>query len=466
MGQSGKRSGIPRREFLGGFAAAAASVSFLPRHLLGGETATPPPSAKVNLAKIGCGGMGGGDLNAVAGCGANIVALCDVDENTLNGAAKRFATAKTYVDFRKMFDEMEKDIDAVVVSTADVSHAIASMAAVKRGKGVYCQKPLTRTVKEARLLTEAAREHKVATQMGNQGHSGGGLEPTAEYIRSGAIGPIREVHTWSDRPKGWWPQGVALPTYTDPIPKNLHWDLWLGPMPERGFIEKFREGPFKDKRVYHPSNWRGWWDFGAGAMGDMACHNMDPAFCVLDLGAPTWVKATCSEFNHVSFPAWSVIEWEFPAKGDRPAVRLFWHDGGKMPPRPPEMEQGRNMGDNGCMFIGEKGAMIGGGWAGAGRIIPESRMKETPAPPRTLPRPARRPSEHYQQWLDACKDPKITPGSHFGYSGPMTEAILLGNVALWYPGEELRWDAEKLAFTNKPEANRLLHYEPRKGWEL
>ena len=223
-----------------------------------------------------------------------------------------------------------------------------------------------------------------------------------------------------------------------------------------------REGPFKGQVLYHPANWRGWWDFGAGALGDMACHNMDPAFWVLDLGAPTWVKAQCAPFDRASFPAWSVIEWEFPAKGDRPAVRVFWHDGGKLPPRPPELEPDGKMGSNGCLFVGEKGKMMGGGWADFCRLIPESRRKEFPAPPRTLPRSI----GHYKEWVEACKGAQIVPGSNFEYSGPMTEAILLGNIAVRFADQELRWDAEKLAFTNNAEATALLHYEPRKGWEL
>lgn len=461
MSQCGKRSGISRRKFLGGAAVAAAGITVLPRHVLGGEGNTPP-SNTLNVAKIGCGGMGGADLNKVVECGANIVGLCDVDEGVLNGVSGKLPRAKRYRDFRKMLDEMEKDIDAVVVSTPDVTHAVASMWAIKRGKHVYCQKPLTRTVKEARLLTEAARKHKVATQMGNQGHGGGGLPATTEFVRAGVIGAIKEVHIWSDRPRNWWPQPVSRPAYSDPVPKRLDWDLWLGPMPKRPFVDKWREGPSKGKPVYHHHNWRGWWDFGAGALGDMACHNMDPAFFALDLGAPTWVRATCPEFDRASFPAWSVIEWAFPAKGNRPAVRVFWHDGGKRPPRPEELEQDRNMGDNGCLFIGEKGKMMGGGWAGFCRILPESRMKETKAPPRTLPRSI----GHYKEWVEASKGAKIIPGSNFGYSGPMTEAILLGNIAVCYPGQKLLWDARKLVFTNNAEANGLLHYECRKGWEL
>jgi len=336
------------------------------------------------------------------------------------------------------------------------------MWAVKRGKHVYCQKPLTRTVKEARLLTEAARKHGVVTQMGNQGHGGGGLPATAEFVRAGVIGTVREVHVWSDRPKNWWPQPCKSPAYSDPVPKPFRWDLWLGPMAERPYVEKWREGQFKDKPVYHRHNWRGWWDFGAGALGDMACHNMDPAFFVLDLGAPTWVRASCKPFPRESFPGDSVIEWAFPAKGDRPAVQVFWHDGAERPERPKELEEGRSLGDNGCLFVGDKGKMLGGGWAEFCRIIPEARMRETQAPPKTLPRSM----GHYKEWVEASKGAKLTPGSNFGYSGPMTEAILLGNIALQFAGQKLLWDAEKLAFTNSSEANTLLHYECRKGWEL
>jgi predicted dehydrogenase len=446
-----------RREFLAA-TAAATIITVLPSRLLGADA----PSNTLNVAKIGCGGMGGGDLDKVAECGANIVALCDVDTNELNGPRQRFPNAKCYQDFRKMFDEMPKDIDAAVVSTADVTHAIASMWAMERGKHVYCQKPLTRTVKEARLITEAASKHKVVTQMGNQGHGGGGLPATAEYIRAGAIGTVREVHVWSDRPRGWWPQPVSRPKYTDPIPKNLNWDLWLGPMPNRPFVATWREGPDKGKPVYHRHNWRGWFDFGAGAVGDMACHNMDPAFFCLELGAPTSVKATCPPFDKESFPAWAIMEWVFPATDKRPAVRVFWYEGGKLPGRPEELEPDRKMGDNGCLFIGDKGKMMGGGWADFCRIIPEAKMKEFPRPPETLPRSI----GHYKEWVEAAKGAKIVPGSNFAYSGPMTEAILLGNIAVRYPGEELKWDAKGLRFTNKRAANRLLHYKPRKGWEL
>ena len=460
MGHVDGRKRLSRRNFLGGTLAAGGLV-VLPRRLLGGEGNTPP-SNQLNVAKIGCGGMGSADLRKVVECGAHIVALCDVDDRVLDGVCGKFPKAGRFHDFRQMFDKMEKDIDAAVVSTADVTHAAASMWAVKRGKHVYCQKPLTRTVKEARLLTEAAGKHKVVTQMGNQGHGGGGLPATAEFIRAGVIGTVSEVHVWSDRPRNWWPQPCQRPAYSDPAPKQLHWDLWLGPMPARPYVERWRDGQFKGKPVYHRHNWRGWWDFGAGALGDMACHNMDPAFFALDLGAPEWVRAECSPCTRESFPADSVIEWGFPAKGDRAAVRVFWHDGTKRPERPEELEADRKLGDNGCLFIGDKGKMMGGGWADFCRVIPESKMREIKAPPRTLPRSI----GHYKEWVEASKGAKIAPGSNFGYSGPMTEAILLGNIAVQFAGQKLLWDAEKLAFTNNAEANRLLHYECRKGWEL
>ena len=448
---------LTRRTFLGATAAAAA-FTLVPRAALGGPRRIPP-SEKMNIAGIGVGGMGASNLKNLET--ENIVALCDVDHGYAAKTFKRYPNARTYKDYRVLLDK-QKDIDGVLVATPDHTHAVISMAAMKAGKHVYCQKPLTRTVREARLLTEAARKHKVVTQMGNQGHGGEGLRATAEYVRAGAIGTIKEVHVWSDRPINWWPQGYDRPAYTDPVPKHLDWNLWLGPAPECPFVDKWRDGPAKGKAVYHPANWRGWWDFGAGALGDMACHNMDPAFYVLDLGAPTSVKAECPESRPLTFPEWSVIEWAFPAKGDRPAVRVFWHDGGKQPPRPEELEADRKMEDNGCLFIGDKGKMMGGGWAGFCRILPESKMKETPAPPKTLPRSI----GHYQEWVEAARGAKIVPGSNFDYSGPMTEAILLGNIALRYPGKTLQWDAAKMAFTNNAEATKLVHYEYRKGWTL
>ena len=452
------RKRLSRRQFMGA-AAAATTATIIPSYVLGAKAAgkTPgPPSDTVNVAQIGCGGQGANDCRFAQQAGGRIIALCEVDARRGRGLLRGYPKAKKYRDFRRLFDEMGKDIDAVVVSTPDHVHARISLQAMAMGKGVYCQKPLTRTVQEARQITEAAAKHKVATQMGNQGHSRGGNEATAEYVRAGAIGAVREVHVWTDRPVKWWPQGMGLPAGKPPVPPTLAWDLWLGVAPYR---------------PYHPSYlpfvWRGWVGSGTGALGDIACHSMDSPFVVLGLTAPTSVKAACSPFNGVSFPNWSIIEYQFPAVGDRAAVKLVWYDGGKKPPRPQELENQRKLGGSGVLYVGDKGKMLGAGGGCVCRILPEKKMKDFPVPKRTL----RRPGGHYADWIAACKGEKrdgrtIVPGSHFGYAGPLTEAVLLGNVALYYPGRELKWDPAKMTFTNKIEADRHLKSEYRKGWTL
>jgi predicted dehydrogenase len=400
--------------------------------------------------------MGKGDLNEMVKLGCDVVALCDVDDGQAADAFKQFPDVKKYRDFRKMYDEMAHSIDAVVVSTPDHTHAVASMMAMKLGKHVYCQKPLTRTVMEARAMAEAAHSYRVVTQMGNQGHGGAELRATAEYIRAGAIGAVREVHVWSDRPGNFWKQATGLPTDTRPAPSGLDWDAWLGPRAERDYSPD-----------YLPFRWRGWWDFGTGALGDMACHNMDPAFFALGLKQPVSIKATSPQFSDAGYPDWSVIEWQFPAEGGRPAVKLFWYDGGKTPERPAELEADRKMGDNGILFIGDEGKMLGGGWASACRIIPEAKMRGFPVPERTLPRSI----GHYKEWVEASKGTvidgkRVTCGSNFDYAGAMTETILLGDIALRHAGQTLQWDGAAKKFSNVPGANDLLHYEYRKGWSL
>ncbi len=449
---TGRTGGIRRRAFLGG-ALAAATFTIVPRRVLGGSGQVPP-SERLNVAKVGCGGMGHSDLRTVSRLGCNIVAMCDVDERHAAKAYGEFPDPPKYRDFRVMLEELDDSIDAVVVSTPDHTHAVASMMAIRMGKHVYCQKPLTRTVHEARALTEAAREHGVVTQMGNQGHGGEALRRTAEYIRAGAIGTVSEVHVWTDRPV--WKQNAGRPQDTPQVPATLDWDLWLGPAPDRPYHS-----------AYLPFSWRGWWDFGTGALGDMACHNMDPAFYVFNLKYPASVTAECPAFSKESFPQWSVIEWEFPAEGDRPALKLVWHDGKRLPPRPEELEPGRGLGDNGILFVGDRGKMLGGGWAGGCRIIPEAKMREFPPPEKTLPRSI----GHYDEWVEACKGSlhdgrRIVTASDFDYAGPMTETILLGNVALRFRGQKLAWDGEGKEFAEPAEANRLLHYEYRKGWTL
>jgi predicted dehydrogenase len=315
-------SKISRRDFMGSTAAAMA-FTIIPSHVL-----AQPPSEKLNVAAIGSGGMGSGNTNACAAAGANIVALCDVDWDRASGTFKRFPKAKAYKDFRKMLDN-EKSIEAVIVATPDHFHTVAAMAAMRRGKHVYVQKPLTRLVSEARALTEAARKYKVVTQMGNQGHSGDGVRDICEWIWSGVIGEVTEVHAWTNRPV--WPQGIGRPQEVHDIPDTLDWDLWLGPAPERPY-----------NKCYLPFNWRGWWDFGGGALADMACHVLDPVFWALKLKYPTSVEASCTPVNDETFPLASIVHYEFPERGlGFPAVKVHWYDGGLKPERPAELESGQ-----------------------------------------------------------------------------------------------------------------------------
>ncbi|MHC4475408.1 MAG: Gfo/Idh/MocA family protein [Planctomycetota bacterium] len=435
---------ITRRDFVRG-AASAAVFTIVPRHVLGGPSHTPP-SEKLNMACIGVGGRGAGVVGGVAS--QNIVALCDVDAERAAETFKRYPNVKRYRDFRKMLDKEDKNIDAVTVATPDHVHAVASTTAIKMGKHVYCEKPLTHSIYEARKLAEAAREAKVATQMGNQGQASEGNRLVSEYIWDGAIGPVREVHVWTNRPI--WPQGMDRPDGTPPIPDTLDWDMWLGPAPERPY-----------NPAYLPFVWRGWWDFGTGALGDIACHRFDPIFRALKLGHPTSVEATSTLVNKETFPVASIIRYEFPARGDMPPVKLIWYDGGLKPARPDELEAGRKLGSGGILFVGDKGKLLNE------RLIPESRMTEYGKPPQLLPRSP----GHFEEWIDACKGGKPA-GANFDFAGPMTEVVLLGNVALRPELREelartkLHWDGENMKFTNMPEANDYLRRQYREGWVL
>jgi len=433
-------------------AATVAVFTIVPRHVLGGLNNTPP-SENLSIAGIGVGGRGADVLRGVES--QNIVALCDVDWSRAAATFRRYPNAKQYHDFRRMLDEEESNIDAITVATPDHIHAVASMAAIKRGKHVYCEKPLTHSVYEARTLAEAAREHKVATQMGNQGQASEETRLMCEYIWDGAIGPVREVHVWTDRPlRGlhnvYWPQGVDRPEDTPPVPEGLDWDLWLGPAPYRPYHP-----------AYVPFKWRGWWDFGTGALGDIGCHRIDPVFRALNLGHPTSVQATSTLVNTETYPVASMVHYQFPARGDMPPVKLTWYDGGLRPPRPAELDQGEQMGTNGILFVGDKGKML------EHRLIPESRGKEYGKPPQVLPRSP----GHFVEWIEACKGGKPA-GSNFDHAGPLAEVVLLGNVALrpelreTLTRTELLWDGPSMKFTNVPEANEFLHREYREGWTL
>ncbi|HUG67129.1 MAG TPA: Gfo/Idh/MocA family oxidoreductase [Pirellulaceae bacterium] len=440
-----------RRQFLSSAVAAAATVTIVPAYCLGKSDKRSAPSDTLYFAKVGCGGMGGGDFKSVVAAGALPSALCDVDSQRAAGTVNHETAAnlKLYSDFRNMFDEEAKNFDAVVVSTPDHMHAPVSLAAMQLGKHVYCQKPLARTINECYAMRDAAKKYGVVTQMGNQGHSGGGLESTIECIKSGVIGTVKEVHVWTDRAQNWWPQGekVSLPKEKAVVPTHIDWNAFLGVAPEIPYSSNI-----------HPFKWRGYLDFGCGAIGDMACHNMDPAFMALDLDQPTYVKTECSEFNKVSFPTWSIVEWGFPAKGNRPAVKVFWYDGGKKPERPADMPADMELGGNGCLFIGDKGKMLGGSHAGFCQPFD----KDYERPQRTLPR-----SEgHYKEWVMACKGENInrgTTGTNFGYSGPMTATISMGVVGMYYPGETLEWDRDKLEF-KKDDANQYLQRAYRKEY--
>ncbi|MHC4132408.1 MAG: Gfo/Idh/MocA family protein [Planctomycetota bacterium] len=462
---------ISRRDFLGA-AAVATAFTIVPRHVLGGAGYTPP-SEKLNVAGVGVGGMGAGNIVEIAGMeldeenetltkkrdGENIVALCDVDTEFASKIFNAFPDAKKYTDFRKML-EKQKDIDAVVIATPDHTHAVIAMMAMKMGKHVYCQKPLTRTVYEARMLTETARKHKVATQMGNQGNSGEGVRLICEWIWDGAIGPVHEVHSWTNRPV--WPQGIPRPQDEHPVPSSLDWDLWLGPAPVRPYHP-----------TYHPFSWRAWWDFGTGALGDMACHILDPVFSALKLKYPTSVQGSCSTYvalgkmwekeeNKESFPRASVVHYHFPAREGMPPLKLHWYDGGIIPEIPEEFEIKRKLPESGSIFVGEKGLLLSRTYGESPRIVPETKMREYQRPPKTLERVE---GSHEQNWIRACKGGKPA-GSNFDYSGPMTETVVMGNLAIRYPQKKLEWDGEKMEFTNFPEANQFANPPMRDGWSL
>ena len=450
---------ITRRDFMGSAAAAAMAFTIVPRHVLGGPGHTPP-SEKLNIAGVGVGGQGNHDLSQVDSEN-NIVALCDVDEARAAEMFNRHPRARKYRDFRKML-EKEKNIEAVVVAIPDHAHAVAAMTALKMGKHVFCEKPLTHTIYEARMVTKAAREAKVATQMGNQGQAFEGPRLLCEWIWDGAIGPVREVHVWTYRPAGMWPQGVNRPKDTPPVPSTLDWDLWLGPAPYRPYHPD-----------YVPFKWRGWYDFGTGTLGDMGSHNLAPIFQALKLKYPTSVEATATEMYPETYPLASIVRYDFPARGDMPPVKVTWYDGGLMPPKPEELEDARLLPwEDGIVFVGEKGKLVAEGWgAQSVRLIPETRMKEYKKPPKTLPRSI----GHYKEWVEACKDGRPT-GSNFDFASLVTEACLLGNIAIrtgkkrpWGQAlirEKLNWDAPNMKFTTEPEVNDYIHYQYRQGWTL
>ncbi|MGH7497172.1 MAG: Gfo/Idh/MocA family protein [bacterium] len=450
-------STLTRRKFLGVSAAATAAFTIVPRHVLGGPGHVPP-SDKLNLACVGVNGKGYSD---VAGVGTeNIIALCDVDDvlmaSTLHQSSQdnlphagMLERAAKYRDFRKML-ETEKNIDAITVSTPDHTHAIIALTAMSMGKHVYLQKPLTCTVQEARLLAKVAKEMKVVTQMGNQGHASEEARLVNEWIWDGAIGEVQEVHCWTNRPI--WPQGTQRPVETPALPSTLDWDLWIGPAPFRPYHP-----------AYAPFNWRGWLDFGTGALGDMGAHIIDHPFWALNLGFPETVQASSTPLNSETYPIASTVHYYFPARDKMPPVKLTWYDGGLLPNRPPELEESRRLGNEmgGVIFVGKKGKLMCGCLAESPRLIPESSMKSYKLPAKTMPRSP----GIYDEWIAAIKNGGTTT-SNFDYAAKLTETMLLGNIAqrMAHKNVALKYDHKNMTFPNLPEADQYLSREYRAGW--
>jgi len=505
--------GVSRRKFLGQTAAAAIGLAIVPRRVLGGAGYLPP-SDKVNIAFIGVGAQGlrvmlhflrEPDVQGVAVCdcnqtGANypqwsthefsnsVNKLLGVSSgwdwlspdqpiqlsHTLNvtgGVAGRepcqkivdgyYATQQrsgqyhgcaAYVDFRELL-EKQKDVDAVVVCTTDNLHAAVSVAAMKKGKHVFCQKPLTHTIYEARRMAEVAKQTGVATQIAVANQASEATRLLCEWIWGGVIGPVREVSNWSSRP--FWPQGLERPKETEPVPAGLDWDLWLGPAPERPY-----------NHAYLPFVWRGWADFGCGALGDMGSYSFDTIFRVLKLEAPTSVECSSTDRYDETYPQASIVRYTFPARGNMPPVKFNWYDGGLKPARPDELEDGRPLKgdgeeDEGLLFVGDTGKILCSFNGANPKLIPQSKMDAFQPPPKTLPRSP----GNEREWLDACKGGKVKPGGNFEFEGVVTESLLLGNVANRL-GEKLNWDRNNLEITNSDAAQKMVAPERRKGWEL
>lgn len=468
-------AGLSRRNFIKS-ASMAAGFYIVPRHVLGRGFIAP--SDKLNIAGIGAGGKGESDLHEFSKSPkANIVALCDVDDRQSIKSRERFPKAKYYKDFREMLDKEKNNIDACSISTPDNTHFVATLAAMQLGKHVYTQKPLTHDIYEARMLTEAAKKYKVVTQMGNQGGSGDGVRQAKEMYDAGMIGDIVNAYAWTNRPV--WPQGIPTPTGKYDIPKELDWNLWLGPAKEIDY-----------NPAYLPFNWRGWWAFGTGALGDMACHIMDPIYRILPILYPDSVECSIATIwkemwndkqNEDACPASSIIHLNYPRTDNKGSLKVSWFDGGLLPQRPDELlpEEAFGNWDGGVLFVGTKGKMLMDCYGANPRLLPTTLMKEITMPAQTIQRV---PEGHYIQWVNACIDGygKGQTSSPFEYAGPFVESILMGNLALrsyimqnpkltgWgdkYLGrKKLLWDAQNMKITNFDEANQFVKREYRTGW--
>lgn len=442
---------LNRRQFLAATAAISA-FTVVPRHVLGaGET---PPSEKLNIAGIGVGGMGANNLENLKS--QNIVALCDVDPHYAGKTFKRFPNAKLYTDYRELL-EKQRDIEGVLIATPDHTHAVIAMAAMRAGKHVYCQKPLTHDIAESRALAEAARTCKVTTQMGNQGHSGEGIRQICEWIWDGGIGEVHEVDAWCDLsyyPWGhayWSSKWGARPKDTPPLPAQLNWDLWLGPAKARPYHP-----------AYHPAVWRCWWDFGVGMMGDRGAHTLDAAAWALKLGHPTTIEATSCGLNPDTHPLSAMVTYRFPAREGLPPVKLTWWEGLRAP-RPEDLDDDLDMpAEGGILFKGTKGKIMAGVYAQHPILLPSALDRDYKRPAKTIPRV---PGEsHELDWVRSAKAGKPAV-SNFEYAAHLTELCLLGNLAKRMDAR-LNWDGANMKVTNNPEANKYVKQEYRQGWQL
>jgi len=447
------QSSFSRRRFLRVTGSAAAIVSIVPRHVIA-ASGENPPSERLRIAGIGVGGMGAGDIGAVAP-GNQLVALCDVDARRAGETFKKYPEARQFQDFRKMFDAMEDGIDAVVVATPDHTHAVAAMAAIRRGKHVYCEKPLAHSVHEVRALMQAAREHRVVTQLGNQGHSFDSIRNFCEWVWDGAIGEVHTIHAGCTAVNS----GVdALPRLSErhAVPEGVDWDLWLGPAQDRPYHP-----------AYMPGSWRGWVPFGNGTVGDWTCHVVDPVFWALDLGSPRTIVAEVPDYDPRTqgdaFPKGDKITYTFPAKNGRGPVTLHWYSGTLRIPRPPELEaEDRDVG-TGAVVMGNKGTIVyGSHGAGGVRLVPLAKMEAYPRPAQKLPRGV----NHHRDWVDAIREGRKAGSDFHDYGGPLTEVAMLGVIAIKFPGQRLEWDAEQMRFTNFSEANQHVNPPYRAGWSL
>jgi predicted dehydrogenase len=436
---------------------------------------------RLRVAGIGVGGKGSSDIEQ-AGAVMEVAALCDIDDERLDKRASTWPKARKFNDYRRLFDEMTKEIDAVVVSTPDHSHALPTLMAIRAGKHVYCQKPLAHTPTEARMMREAAAKAGVVTQMGNQGSGLSGLRRAVELVRSGILGDVPEAHVWTNRPFKYWKQSpdvVARPPEAA-IPKYVHWEEWIGAAPMRPYaVRDDKAAPGGKRPAYHPHDWRGYWDFGTGALGDMACHTANMAFRALELDAPSGVIAEAGEINAETFPAWAHITYLFPARGTKPAVALNWYEGARDMKRvlPPAevlakvLNQGENAADSGSLLIGTKGSLYSPNDYGAKfRLIPDKDFAgiQTDKPEKG-PQGVDKDNDPYQkrEWAEAIRAGKPEMAySSFEIAGRLTEAMLLGNIAVRFAGTKLEWDAPSLKFSNSAGATALVNKAYRKGWEL